>query len=183
MQFDYETDRLILRVCGEDYTTQLLAFQNENRSFFAPWEPKRRDAFYTPEFQAQVLLTELQAALKGTYIRYYLFLKNAPVRIIGTVSFSHISHGEDRSCHVGYKLDHAHTGYGYAREALQLLLAELHNTIHIHRVEADIMPKNHPSLRLVERLGFLYEGIARSSHEINGHWEDHLRYALIFPEE
>lgn len=180
MKLDYETDRLRLLICGEEYSAALLNFVTENKEFFAPWESRRLPAFYTEEFQAQVLRAEFQAALRCAYLRYYLFLKEDSERIIGTVSFSNISRGEDKSCRVGYKLAKAHTGRGYAEEALRLLLAEIHKDLSIHRVEADIMPDNLPSLRLIERLGFVYEGVARSSHEINGVWSDHLRYSYIF---
>lgn len=181
MQLEYESNRLFLRICNEEYASRLLTFQNANRDFFSRWEPKRHDNFYTLAFQQQVLYAEFQASLKGSYLRYYLFRKETPENIIGTISFSHISLGEDRSCHIGYKLDEAFNGCGYAKEALELLLSELHQDLRVHRVEADIMPQNLPSIHLAERLGFIYEGIAHSSHQINGRFEDHLRYALIFP--
>jgi len=181
MQFHYETERLHLLICNEDYAAALLTFMIENREFFAPYEPRREAAFYTEEFQAQVLRAEFQAMLRHTYIRYYLFLKEDPTHIIGTVSFSNISRTEDKSCRVGYKLDQNHTGKGYATEALSFLLPQVHNDLHIHRMEADILLENAPSLRLIERLGFSYEGVARSSHEIAGVWRDHLRYSYIFP--
>lgn len=183
MQFQYETERLQLLVCNEEYAAALLTFMTENREFFAPYEPHREPAFYTEAFQAQVLRAEFQAMLRHSYLRYYLFLKEHPEHIIGTVSFSNISRTEDKSCRVGYKLDKQHTGKGYATEALQLLLPEVHKHLHIHRVEADILLENAPSLRLIERLGFTYEGIARSSHEIAGVWRDHLRYSYIFPHQ
>lgn len=181
MKLEYETDRLIVKLCGGDYARELLRFVSENRGFFAPWEALRQPAFFTEEFQEQVLLAEYQAAVKGRYLRYYLFLKEEPDHIIGTVSFSGLPTGLDRTCHIGYKMDRQHTGCGYAKEALQLLLAEL-PSLHIHRVEADIMPDNQPSRALAERLGFVCEGVARSSHEVAGQWQDHLRYAYILPE-
>ncbi|MGN1083418.1 MAG: GNAT family N-acetyltransferase [Lachnospiraceae bacterium] len=180
MKLSYETERLQLLICNEEYSAALLDFMTENKDFFAPWEPRRLPAFYTEEFQAQVLRAEFQAMLRSVYLRYYLFLKEDPERIIGTVSFSNLSRGEDKSCRVGYKLAKAYTGKGYAGEALRRLLPELHKELGIHRIEADIMPDNLPSLRLIERLGFSYEGVARSSHEINGVWTDHLRYSYIF---
>ena len=180
MKFNYETDRLQLVVCNEEYSAALLTFMTENKDFFAPFEPLRQPAFYTEEFQAQVLRAEFQAMLRGTYFRYYLFLKEDPTRIIGTVSFSGIARTDDKSCRVGYKLDQGHTGKGYATEALRALLPEIQKDLHIHRVEADILLENQPSLRLIERLGFTYEGVARSSHEIQGVWRDHLRYSYIF---
>ena len=96
------------------------------------------------------------------------------------MSFSDITRTDDKNCRVGYKLDQNHTGKGYATEALRTLLPEIHKNLHIHRVEADILLENLPSMRLIERLGFTYEGVARSSHEIDGVWRDHLRYSYIF---
>lgn len=183
MQFQYETERLLLMVCNDEYAPALLRFMTENRDFFAPFESHREPAFYTEAFQAQVLRAEFQAMLRHTYIRYYLFLKENPEHIIGTVSFSGISRTDDKSCRVGYKLDRNFTGRGYASEALRFLLPELHKDLRLHRLEADILPENAPSLHLIERLGFSYEGIARSSHEINGVWRDHLRYSYIFPHQ
>lgn len=183
MNFTYETKRLCLRICNEDYSAALLKFVTDNTNFFAPYESRRPSAFYTEEFQAQVLRAEFQAMLHSTYLRYYLFLKEDPFRIIGTVSFSNISRTEDKSCRLGYKLDQNHTGKGYATEALSLLLPEIHRSLGIHRVEADILLENLPSISLIERLGFSYEGVARSSHEICGVWRDHLRYSYIFPHQ
>ncbi|MDD6035929.1 MAG: GNAT family protein [Lachnospiraceae bacterium] len=179
MNFQYETERLQLLVCNEEYSNALLAFMTENKDFFAPYEPLRQPGFYTEEFQARVLRAEFLATLRSTYLRYYLFLKEDTEHIIGTVSFSGISR-TDGSCRVGYKLDRLHTGRGYATEALRCLLPELGKSLQIHRVEADILLENAPSLRLIERLGFAYEGVARSSHEIGGIWRDHLRYSYIF---
>jgi len=54
---------------------------------------------------------------------------------------------------------------------------------HIHRVEANIMPSNLPSIHLIEKLGFSYEGLAASSIKVNGQWQDHARYSYINNEE
>ena len=69
MQLEYESNRLFLRICNEEYASRLLTFQNANRDFFSRWEPKRHDNFYTLAFQQQVLYAEFQASLKGSYLR------------------------------------------------------------------------------------------------------------------
>lgn len=182
MNLEYETDRLILRVCNEEYADELLSFVTDNREFFRPWDPLRTASFFTKDFQAEVLRAEFQAFLRGIYLRYYLFEKTAPDIIAGTVSFSHITRGEDRSCRIGYRLAQNVTGRGYATEAVAFLLERLRTDYKMHRIEADIMKENSASLRLIERLGFTREGTARSSHKINGVWTDHLRYACILEE-
>lgn len=169
-------------LCDELFAEEVTRFLSENRDFFAPYEPLRADSFYTAEYQIQVLRAEYQAAVKGTYFRYYFCKKEEPGKIIGTVSFSDISRVTDKSCKVGYKLAKEAVGCGYATEALTALMNALHESLGIHRMEADILEQNEASRRLVQRLGFQYEGVAKSSHKIRGIWKDHLRYSYIFPD-
>jgi len=49
----------------------------------------------------------------------------------------------------------------------------------MHRIEAYALPNNKASIRVLEKLGFIYEGMANKFLEVNGKWEDHLHYALI----
>ena len=49
----------------------------------------------------------------------------------------------------------------------------------LHRIEARIMPSNISSIKLIEKLDFHNEGLAKSSIKINGKWEDHFVYAYI----
>jgi [ribosomal protein S5]-alanine N-acetyltransferase len=49
----------------------------------------------------------------------------------------------------------------------------------LHRIEANIMPKNKRSLRVVEKLGFYNEGLAYKYLKINGKWEDHIHMVLL----
>ena len=48
----------------------------------------------------------------------------------------------------------------------------------IHRVEICIRPENGPSLRIVEKLGYRYEGLRRRYIHIDGGWRDHFSFAL-----
>ncbi len=48
----------------------------------------------------------------------------------------------------------------------------------LHRVEICIRPENVPSLRIVEKLGFRYEGLRRKYIHIDGGWRDHFAFAL-----
>ncbi|HWM33184.1 MAG TPA: GNAT family protein, partial [Pseudolysinimonas sp.] len=43
-------------------------------------------------------------------------------------------------------------------------------------------PENEPSLRVVEKLGFRYEGLRRRFIHINGDWRDHFCFALTVEE-
>ena len=52
----------------------------------------------------------------------------------------------------------------------------------LHRLEICIIPRNAASRRVVEKIGVRYEGTALRFLEINGIWEDHLRYAITAEE-
>jgi ribosomal-protein-alanine N-acetyltransferase len=52
----------------------------------------------------------------------------------------------------------------------------------LHRVEISIIPRNSASRRVVEKLGIRQEGIAERFLEIDGVWEDHVRYAITSEE-
>lgn len=49
----------------------------------------------------------------------------------------------------------------------------------LHRIEANIMPGNHASVRLVENLGFVNEGYSSRYLNIAGQWEGHSHYVLL----
>ena len=49
--------------------------------------------------------------------------------------------------------------------------------LRLHRVQAAVMPRNTPSLRVLEKNGFRREGLAPSYLRINGEWEDHIIFA------
>ena len=66
-----------------------------------------------------------------------------------------------------------------ATEALRRLVEFAFATLGLHRVEANIMPRNKPSLRVAEKSGFVFEGTARAYLNINGVWEDHAHMAII----
>ena len=52
----------------------------------------------------------------------------------------------------------------------------------LHRVEISIIPRNAASRRVMEKLGLRLEGISERFLEIDGEWEDHVRYAMTAEE-
>ena len=54
--------------------------------------------------------------------------------------------------------------------------------LHLHRVQIAIIPRNTASRRVVEKLDIREEGTALRYLEINGVWEDHVRYAITIEE-
>ena len=83
------------------------------------------------------------------------------------------------SCHLGYKLDKDHINKGFMTEAVKKGIEIIFNEYRLHRIEANIMPHNRGSARVVEKLGFYNEGLARQYLKINNNWEDHIHWVLL----
>jgi ribosomal-protein-alanine N-acetyltransferase len=181
MLYTCETDRLTLKIVNEDAAPMVLALYEENKPFFECWEPKRPANFYTLNYQKASLSAEACQMSEGKLLRYWIFLKNSPEEIIGSVCFQNFLTSPSFSCSLGYKLSYKYNHCGYAYESIQKAMKVIWQDYHMHRIEAFIMPGNVPSLRLIKRLHFIYEGISYSYACVNGRWSDYKRYVLIDP--
>lgn len=108
------------------------------------------------------------------------FLIEAPAdgRILGVASLHRIDWLR-RSAGIGYWIRRTRTGEGLATEAAGALIAHAFDTRLIHRIEALVAPANKPSQRVVEKLGFTREGLARDIEFIDGAFLDHFQYSLL----
>ena len=73
------------------------------------------------------------------------------------------------------------TGQGYISEALEKSIELIFSEYNLHRIEAPVMPKNIPSIKVLDKLGFVEEGMTKKMLKVNGEWEDHIRYSLLNP--
>ncbi|HSP46690.1 MAG TPA: GNAT family N-acetyltransferase [Clostridiaceae bacterium] len=175
----YETERLVLKVLEEKDAGMVLEYYDRNREFLKEWEPVRTDAFYEKAFHEKELREDMKKMEKREGLRLWIFLKGEETRVIGAVAFSNIVRGVFQSCHLGYKLDRDAVGKGYAREAVARGVRIMFDEHHLHRIEANIMPRNTSSRRVVESLGFEAEGLARKYLRIGGVWEDHIHWVIL----
>lgn len=176
----YETERLMLKVLDESDAAPVLEYFLRNRAFLSEWEPVREESFYTIETQERFLKADFENTLKRNCLRLWILIKDDEdnSRVIGTVGFSNIVRGAFLSCHLGYKLDGEEVNKGYICEAISKGIEIVFKEYGLHRIEANIMPKNKRSLRVVEKLGFYNEGLAKKYLRINGVWEDHIHMVL-----
>ncbi|MDO5155623.1 MAG: GNAT family protein [Eubacteriales bacterium] len=179
MSFQIHTERLTLSVLDSLYAPEVLAFYERNQQLFDVYEPTRPSNFYTLPFQTAFMQQEYLDVVKGKTLRYYVYLHDDPDKIIGSVNFSNIMHGPFSRASIGYKFDATVHGNGYAHEACQAAIEVIFTNYKIHRLDARVAPDNIPSIKLLERLGFVYEGIEYKGVEVNGSFQDHFRYGLL----
>ncbi len=179
MKFEINTERLDLRVLTRQNADLVLDFYVRNRDIFEKYEPIIGEDFYTLTHQQKILDFEYQNIMKLIMMRYWIFEKGNPCRIIGTVSFRNIVRPIYESCTVGYKMDRDYTNLGYCSEALKNSIPLIAKELDIHRFEALILPDNAPSIHMVENLGFKFEGILRDKIVINGERLDHCMFSYL----
>ncbi len=173
-----ETKRLILKTLGERDAPLVLDYFLRNRDFLEEWEPVRGEDFYTEEFQRKELSREQDEMETGRALKLWI-LKTGEEKIIGSVNFGGIMRGAFLSCFLGYRLDKGETDKGYMTEAIRAGIGLMFGEYGLHRIEANIMPRNKRSLRVAEKLGFYNEGYAKKYLNINGVWEDHIHMVLL----
>ena len=98
--------------------------------------------------------------------------------VVGTCTLASLS-SEHRRAEVGFALARAMWGRGYISEALPALLDFAFETLDLHRLEADVDPRNERSIRVLERLGFEREGYLRERYHVNGELQDAVLYGLL----
>lgn len=182
MEKYYETNRLILRTLKPTNINalQVLEYYCKNKDFLKKWEPKREEYFYTLRFQKRNLALDYSLINNLSMLRLWIYKSTNPDKIIGTVSFSNIIRGAFLSCTLGYKLDLNEVKKGYMYESLEKSIGIIFDEYKLHRIEANVMPNNLPSLNLLLKLGFVEEGYSKNYLRIDNKWEDHLRLALIY---
>jgi [ribosomal protein S5]-alanine N-acetyltransferase len=84
-----------------------------------------------------------------------------------------------RSASMGYCLDDAAWGRGYATEAARALLVWAFGTLDLNRVQAETDTRNAASARVLEKLGFVREGTLREDCVVNGEVSDSWVYGLL----
>ena len=175
----FQTERLLLQPMGPTQAEAVLEYLVRNRSFLWEWEPVKPDDFYTVEYQAAQLGKELDMMERGLLLKWWISKKEDPGSVIGMIGFSNIVRGAFLSCHLGYRLDELEINQGYITEALRKGIEVVFGQYGLHRIEANIMPRNGRSMRVVEKLGFTEEGLAKKYLKINGVWEDHIHMVLF----
>lgn len=100
--------------------------------------------------------------------------------LIGDAGLHFLDSGYQKNqVEIGYTLDKAYRGKGFATEALKEIIDYLIYTLKKHRITASIDPVNTDSIRLMERLGFRKEAHFIESAFFHGEWVDDVVYAVL----
>jgi [ribosomal protein S5]-alanine N-acetyltransferase len=173
-----EGSRVVIRTLQVEDARNLVKLIKNNKVFWADTEPKRKDSYYTVEVQRELIKQSLASMQNGTGYAFGIFSKKNG-HLIGDISLYEVRKSPFQSGIVGYSIDKREVGKGYATDSLMLALSFAFEQIGLHRVVAGVMPRNHASIRVLEKAGFQKEGLLRENVCINGVWENHYQYSIL----
>lgn len=177
------TPRLSLRVIAPEDREAWVRAAHENHDFWKPWMTLRTPPLSPErEFEDQLAKTT-QGVRDGTCYRLIAWYEGA---LAGFISINNIVRGAFQNATLGWRVTRAAEGKGLAFEAVRAIVrycfAPPPEGLGLHRVDANIMPRNTRSLALADRLGFRREGLGKAMLNIAGRWEDHVMCALLADE-
>jgi ribosomal-protein-alanine N-acetyltransferase len=165
-----DSSRVILRPMTGDDQDEFIELVRASVDLHHPW----MSLATTPqEFQTYLSRFDDPLAAEGL-----LVCVRETGAIAGHISINSIIRGRFQNGSLAYAAFAPTAGQGYMSEGLGLLLRHAFGQLRLHRLEAQIQPGNQPSLKLVQRHGFRYEGCSPELLFIDGAWRDHERWAI-----
>jgi ribosomal-protein-alanine N-acetyltransferase len=174
---ELNTERTRLVLLPPSAAAKVARYNRDNREHFAPWDPARPAGFYQESFWVAQLARNIDDFENDRGARMWI-VDREDDGLIGTVNFSNVVRGAFQACTLGYGVHRAREGKGYMYEALREALRYAFADLRLHRIQANYMPENQRSARLLERLGFVIEGRAKNYLLIAGQWRDHILTSL-----
>jgi [ribosomal protein S5]-alanine N-acetyltransferase len=176
--------RVILRPLRVDDWDAWREVRLRCREWLERWEPRPEPGSADPAlereaFRARCGAWDRQRHFDAAY-GFGLFLVDG--RFAGEVSLGSVQRGPFQMGYIGYWIDQSLAGQGYVPEGVVLMMRHAFDALQLHRLEAAIVPRNIASRRVAEKLGLRDEGTAVRFLQIQGVYEDHVRYAITAEE-
>ncbi|MCU0691967.1 MAG: GNAT family N-acetyltransferase [Polyangiaceae bacterium] len=171
-----QTPRLRLFPIDASDVKELFRAVEESRAHlypWLPWVPFHRDEAAVRRF-VEACAADWDA---GRAIRFTIRDRksNELFGVVGLETCVHIH----ASCELGYWLCEGVQKRGYMTEAAGAALRAAFQRFGMHRVRVAAATSNHPSLAVIARLGFRFEGIAREAEFCAGRWLDHAQFGML----
>lgn len=168
-------DELTLRPIRQRDARELEQALLGNRAWLQPWEATSPGGAGRWDVKAGIR-SLLEQARSYQALPFALEVDG---RIVGQLTVSGMAYGALSSATLGYWVVPQVAGRGLMPRAVALATDYCFERIGLHRMEICIRPENRPSLRVVEKLGFRYEGLRRRYIHIDGDWRDHVCFAVV----
>jgi [ribosomal protein S5]-alanine N-acetyltransferase len=163
------------RLVTPDDASELAQLLQRNRDFLAPWEPARGSDYFTEAGQRIAIQDALFEHGQGRNLPLVIVDEAG---ILGRITLNGIVRGAFQSCSVGYWVSQTAGGRGVATAALKQVISIAFGELGLHRIQAETLPDNVASQKVLERNGFVRIGMAPAYLKIAGRWQDFILYQL-----
>ncbi|MCB1049337.1 MAG: GNAT family N-acetyltransferase [Acidobacteria bacterium] len=170
---DLPAERLVLRWLVQSDVSDLFEIFSDPQAMRYWSSPPMTD----PR-QAEQLVANIQAFYEQGSLFQWGIQHLTDNRIIGTCTLNHIDLAQGRA-DVGYALHPQYWGQGLMREALNRLFQYAFLALGLRRLEADVDPRNTPSISILKRMGFQQEGLLRERWQVEGEIQDSAIFGLL----
>jgi ribosomal-protein-alanine N-acetyltransferase len=175
--------RVMLRPLQPNDWPQWAEVRQRNDQWLTPWEPLRPANLLDPTRDREAFMSRCGARDRdrqmGVAYGFGVFIGND---FGGEINLNNVARGALQNGTVGYWIDQDKAGQRYTAEGVVVLAKFAFEQLRLHRLEICIVPRNRNSRRVMEVLALREEGVALRFLEINGTWEDHVRYAITAEE-
>jgi len=179
---ELRTRRLTVRLARPGMEAAMASFLRDNfEGHLDRWSPPAAPSFFSEAFWRDRLGVAVEEFLAGRSVRFVLQEGSPSSPVVGTCNYTNIVRGPFLACYLGYQIARGHEGRGLMAEALRATNAYAFDNLGLHRIMANYRPENARSAQLLERLGFVREGLARDYLFIDGAWRDHVLTSLTHP--
>lgn len=174
-----ENDQLILRLPRVSDYYGWAELRLKSAEFLKPFEPKwPQDYHVQRRFKERVKRYRRDAQLGRGY-SFLIYRKDAcQPELVGGITLTNVRLGAAMSVSLGYWIGAPFARRGHMSRAVQLVKPFVFDQLNLHRIEASCLLHNRPSIRLLEKSGFIREGCASKYLLINAKWQDHWLYGL-----
>ena len=177
----FETARIQGFILNQQHAKPLHQYYTLNSNHLAPWEPSHSDGYHSLEaWQERVVAFEDEQE-RGVSLRILAFRPQQD-ELVGICSFTNIAYGAFQACNLGYSISESFGGMGLMTEIVDASVSYVFQELNLHRVMANYVPENGRSARVLEKLGFEKEGLAKSYLKIAGRWRDHVLTSKLNPD-
>lgn len=168
-----ETDRLVLRRIEQSDAMSILTYLSDDEVM----KHYGLEPFQSVEDALNEISWYESILDENTGIRWGITLKEEN-KVIGSCGFLEMVAQHHRS-DIGFELSKQHWGKGLASEALEAVVTYGFKEMNLQRIQALIEPPNIPSQKLVEKHGFVKEGLLRKYEYTCGKFDDLYMYSLL----
>lgn len=162
--------RIVLRAPGRPDETEFLRCVRASRELHRPWVKPPSTPAQFREYLERMRRDENEA---------FLLIRRDDQRLAGVINMTQIVRGLFCSAYLGYYAFSGCEGQGLMRAGMNAVLRAAFGRLRLHRLEANIQPRNLASIALVRGCGFSREGFSPRYLKIGGRWRDHERWAIV----